>query len=128
MSLRQGAARAGATMALLIGVSAWAAAPTVPGSPLPVSGITASPIRLEVEPAPERIAQAPQTPTPVPAPQPQAPATAQEAPAAPPVSEDEQQALGHIDQHCRSPDCLAAAPTRAARCSLRRFTCLRQSA
>jgi len=31
--------------------------------------------------------------TPVPAPQPQAPATAQEAPAAPPVSEDEQQAL-----------------------------------
>jgi hypothetical protein len=82
-------------MALLIGVSAWAAAPTVPGSPLPaplpVSGITAAPIRLEVEPAPERIAQAPQTP--VPAPQPQAPATAQEAPAAPPVSEDEQQAL-----------------------------------
>ena len=99
MSLRQDAARAGATMAMLIGVSACAAAaPTVPGSPLPaqsqVSGITAPPIRLEVEPAPERIAQAPaQTPTPVPAPQPQAPATAQEAPAAPPVNEDEQQAL-----------------------------------
>ena len=97
MSLRQDAARAGATMALLIGVGAWAAAPTVPGSPLPVhspvSGITAAPIRLEVDPAPERIAQAPQTPTPGPTPQPQAPATAQEAPAAPPVSEDEQQAL-----------------------------------
>ena len=98
MSLRQDAVRAGATMALLIGVSASAAAPTVPGSPLPaqsqVSGITAPPIRLEVEPAPERIAQAPaQMPTPVPAPQPQVPATAQEAPAAPPVNEDEQQAL-----------------------------------
>jgi hypothetical protein len=99
VSLRQDAARAGATMALLIGVTVCAAAaPTVPGSPLPaqsqVSGITAPPIRLEVEPAAERIAQAPaQTPTPVPAPQPQVPATAQEAPAAPPVNEDEQQAL-----------------------------------
>lgn len=98
MSLRQDAARAGATMALLIGVTAWAAAPTVPGSPLTaqsqVSGITAPPIRLEVEPAPEQVAQAPaQTPMPVPTPQPQVPATAQEAPAAPPISEDEQQAL-----------------------------------
>ena len=96
MSLRQDAARAGATMALLIGVSAWAAAPTVPGSPLPAqpqgSGITAPAIRLEVEPAPERIAQAPaQTPTPVPAPQPQAPVTAVAgAPGAPPAHEDEQ--------------------------------------
>jgi hypothetical protein len=85
-------------MALLIGVTAWAAAPTVPGSPLTaqsqVSGITAPPIRLEVEPAPEQVAQAPaQTPMPVPTPQPQVPATAQEAPAAPPISEDEQQAL-----------------------------------
>jgi hypothetical protein len=98
VSLRQDAVRAGATMALLIGVSAWAATPTVPGPPLPaqsqVSGITAPPVRLEIEPAPERVAQAPaQTPTPVPTPQPQAPATAQEAPAAPPVNEDEQQAL-----------------------------------
>ena len=100
MSLRQDAARAGAAMAMLIGVSAYAAAaPTVPGLPLPaqsqVSGITAPPIRVEVEPAPERIAQAPaQTPTPVPAPQPQAPVTAvPEAPAAPPANEDEQQTL-----------------------------------
>jgi hypothetical protein len=100
VSLRQDAARAGAAMAMLIGVSACAAAaPMAPSSPQPaqsqVSGITAPPMRVEVEPALEPIAQAPgQTPTPAPAPQPQAPVTTgQEPPAAPPVNEDEQQAL-----------------------------------
>jgi hypothetical protein len=100
VSLRQDAARAGAAMALLIGVSTCAAAaPTVPGSPLPaqsqVSGITVPTIRDEVEPAPAQIAQAPgQTPTPVPAPQPQGPVTGvAETPAAPPANEDEQQTL-----------------------------------
>jgi hypothetical protein len=91
VSLRQDAACAGAAMAMLIGVSACAAAaPTVPGSPLPaqsqVSGITAPLIRVEVDPAPERIAQAPaQTPTPGTA--------APEAPGASPANEDEQQTL-----------------------------------
>jgi hypothetical protein len=85
-------------MALLIGVTVCARRrrrwPFALPAQSQVSGITARPIRLEVEPAAERIAQAPpQTPTPVPAPQPQVPATAQEAPAAPPVNEDEQQAL-----------------------------------
>jgi hypothetical protein len=87
-------------MAMLIGVSACAvAAATVPGLPLQtqsqVSGMTALPIRVELELAPERIAQAPaQTPTPVPVPQPQAPVTAvPEAPAAPPANEEEQQTL-----------------------------------
>jgi hypothetical protein len=99
VSVRQDAARAGAAMAMLIGVSAYAAAPMAPSSPQPaqwqVSGITAPPMRVEVEPALDRIAQAPgQTPTPAPAPQPQAPVTTgQEPPAAPPVNEDEQQAL-----------------------------------
>jgi len=100
VSLRLDAARAGATMVLLIGVTVCAAAAaTLPGLPLPaqaqVSGVTAPSIRVEVEPAAEQIAQAPaQTPTPVPAPQPQAPVTgAPEAPAAPPANEEEQQTL-----------------------------------
>jgi hypothetical protein len=97
VSLRQDAARAGAAMAMLIGVIASAApAPVAPGFPPPAqsapSGITAPPIRAEVEPAPERIAQ---TPAPqAPAPQAPAPVTSvPEAPATPPVNEDEQQAL-----------------------------------
>ena len=94
MSLRQDAARAGAAMAMLIGMSACAAAAlAAPSSSHPaqsqVSRIGASPIRADIEPVPEQIAQAPaQTPAPAPA-----TATPQEVPTAPPVNEDEQQAL-----------------------------------
>jgi len=98
VSLRQGAARAGAAVAMLIGISAWAAAPTAPDSPpLPAQGsnIPAPPIRVEAALEREWIAQAP-TQTPAPQPPATAPApagAAQEPPAAPPVNEDEQQTL-----------------------------------
>ena len=92
MSLRQDAARAGAAVAMLIGIGAWAAPP--PGSPLLAaegSTIAARPIQE----AGEWIAQAP---TQAPAPQPPATspapaAAAQEPPAAPPINEDEQQTM-----------------------------------
>ena len=90
MSLRQDAARAGAAVAMLIGIGAWAAPP--PGSPLLAaegSTISARPIQK----AGERIAQAPtQTPQP-PATSPAPAAVAQEPPAAPPINEDEQQTM-----------------------------------
>jgi hypothetical protein len=92
VSLRQDAVRAGAAMAMLIGIGVCAA-PAPDSSPVRAQGfnISAPPIRVEVEPAPERIAQAPaQTP----APQPQSPVTAvPEAPGAPPANEDEQQTM-----------------------------------
>jgi hypothetical protein len=96
VSLRQDAARAGAAVAMLIGISAWGAAPAAPDSPpLPAqrASISAPTIRVEGEPEREWIAQAPtQTPAPqLPATGPAA--TAQEPPAAPPVNEDEQQTL-----------------------------------
>lgn len=95
MSLRQ-AARAGAAMAMLIGINAWAA-PAAPDSPPPGralgSNISALPIRLEAEPELEWIAQAPTQTAQPPATAPAPAATAQEAPAAPPVNEDEQQTL-----------------------------------
>jgi len=93
VSLRQDAARAGAAVAMLIGIGAWAAPPP-PGSPLLAaqgSTISARPIQE----AGEWIAQAP---TQAPAPQPPATspapaAAAQEPPAAPPINEDEQQTM-----------------------------------
>lgn len=97
MSLRQGAARAGAAMAMLIGINACAAAASAaPDSPpsLRAQGFStaAPPIRVDAGPAPDWIAQAPaQTPAPQPPATAPAPAaTAQEAPA---VNEDEQQTL-----------------------------------
>ena len=93
MSLRKDAARASAAVAIMIGISAWGAA--APDSPPPLrvqsSRISAPPIRVEAEPEQEWIAQAPapQPPATTPAPS----TTAQEAPAAPPVNEDEQQTL-----------------------------------
>ena len=91
MSLRQDAARAGAAVAMLIGMGTWAAPPP-PGSPLLAaqgSTISARPIQK----AGERIAQAPtQTPQP-PATSPAPAAAAQEPPAAPPINEDEQQTM-----------------------------------
>lgn len=97
MSLRQDAVRAGAAMAMLIGISVCAA-PTAPdSSPVRARGfnISAPPIRVEAEPAPDWIAQAPaQTPAPQPPATTPAPAAnAQETPAAPPVNEDEQQTM-----------------------------------
>jgi hypothetical protein len=97
VSLRQDAARAGAAVAMLIGILAWAAPPTAPGSaPLAAedSNIPARPIRA-AELEREWIAQAP---TQAPAPQPPATspapaAAAQEPPAAPPINEDEQQTM-----------------------------------
>jgi len=90
VSLRQDAARAGAAVAMLIGIGTWAAPP--PGSPLLAaegSTISARPIQK----AGERIAQAPtQTPQP-PATSPAPAAAAQEPPAAPPINEDEQQTM-----------------------------------
>jgi len=90
VSLRQDAARAGAAVAMLIGIGVWAAPP--PGSPLlaaEASTISARPIQK----AGERIAQAPtQTPQP-PATSPAPAAAAQEPPAAPPINEDEQQTM-----------------------------------
>jgi len=93
VSLRQDAARAGAAVAMLIGMGTWAAPPP-PGSPLLAaqgSTISARPIQE----AGEWIAQAP---TQAPAPQPPATspapaAAAQEPPAAPPINEDEQQTM-----------------------------------
>lgn len=97
MSLRQDAVRAGAAMAMLIGISVCAA-PTAPdSSPVRARGfnISAPPIRVEAEPAPDWIAQAPaQTPAPQPPATTPAPAAnAQETPGAPPVNEDEQQTM-----------------------------------
>ena len=97
MSLRQDAVRAGAALAMLIGISVCAA-PTAPdSSPVRARGfnISAPPIRVEAEPAPDWIAQAPaQTPAPQPPATTPAPAAnAQETPAAPPVNEDEQQTM-----------------------------------
>jgi len=94
VSLRQDAARAGAAVAMLIGISAWAAAPTASGSPTLAaqgSNIPARPIRA----AGEWIAQSPtQTPAPQPPVTSPAPAAAaQEPPAGPPINEDEQQTL-----------------------------------
>lgn len=90
MSLRQDAARAGAAVAMLIGIGVWAAPP--PGSPLLAaqgSTISARPIQE----AGQWIAQAPtQTPQP-PATSPAPAAAAQEPPAAPPINEDEQQTM-----------------------------------
>ena len=94
MSLRQDAARAGAAVAMLIGIGAWAAPP--PGSPLLAaqgSTISARPIQ-EAELERQWIAQAPtQTPAPQPPATSPAPAAAQEPPAAPPINEDEQQTM-----------------------------------
>ena len=92
MSLRQDAARAGAAVAMLIGIGTWAAPP--PGSPLLAaqgSTISARPIQE----AGQWIAQAPtQTPAPqLPATSPAPAAVAQEPPAGPPINEDEQQTL-----------------------------------
>ena len=91
MSLRQDAARAGAAVAMLIGMGTWAAPPP-PGSPLLAaqgSTISARPIQE----AGQWIAQAPtQTPQP-PATSPAPAAAAQEPPAAPPINEDEQQTM-----------------------------------
>ena len=93
MSLRQDAARAGAAVAMLIGMGTWAAPP--PGSPLLAaqgSPIAARPIQ-EAELERRWIAQAPtQTPQP-PATSPAPAAAAQEPPAAPPINEDEQQTM-----------------------------------
>lgn len=93
MSLRQDAARAGAAVAMLIGIGTWAAPP--PGSPLLAaqgSTISARPIQ-EAELERQWIAQAPtQTPQP-PATSPAPAAAAQEPPAAPPINEDEQQTM-----------------------------------
>jgi len=93
VSLRQDAARAGAAVAMLIGIGAWAAPP--PGSPLLAaqgSTISARPIQ-EAELERQWIAQAPtQTPQP-PATSPAPAAAAQEPPAAPPINEDEQQTM-----------------------------------
>jgi len=90
VSLRQDAARAGAAVAMLIGMGTWAAPP--PGSPLLAaqgSTISARPIQE----AGQWIAQAPtQTPQP-PATSPAPAAAAQEPPAAPPINEDEQQTM-----------------------------------
>jgi hypothetical protein len=97
VSLRQDAARASAAVAMLIGINAWGT--TAPDSPPPLqvqgSHISAPPIRVEAAPEREWTAQAPtQAPTPQPPATAPAPATAaQEAPAAPPVNEDEQQTL-----------------------------------
>ena len=95
MSLRQDAARAGAAVAMLIGIGTWAAPP--PGSPLLAaegSTIAARPIQ-EAELERRWIAQAPtQTPAPQPpATSPAPAAAAQEPPAAPPINEDEQQTM-----------------------------------
>lgn len=94
MSLRQDAARAGAAVAMLIGMGTWAAPPP-PGSPLLAaqgSTISARPIQ-EAELERQWIAQAPtQTPQP-PATSPAPAAAAQEPPAAPPINEDEQQTM-----------------------------------
>jgi len=91
VSLRQDAARAGAAVAMLIGMGTWAAPPP-PGSPLLAaqgSTISARPIQE----AGQWIAQAPtQTPQP-PATSPAPAAAAQEPPAAPPINEDEQQTM-----------------------------------
>ena len=93
MSLRQDAGRAGAAVAMLIGIGAWAAPP--PGSPLLAaqgSPIAARPIQ-EAELERRWIAQAP-TPAPQPpATSPAPAAAAQEPPAAPPINEDEQQTM-----------------------------------
>jgi len=94
VSLRQDAARAGAAVAMLIGMGTWAAPPP-PGSPLLAaqgSTISARPIQ-EAELERQWIAQAPtQTPQP-PATSPAPAAAAQEPPAAPPINEDEQQTM-----------------------------------
>jgi len=94
VSLRQDAARAGAAVAMLIGMGTWAAPPP-PGSPLLAaqgSTISARPIQ-EAELERHWIAQAPtQTPQP-PATSPAPAAAAQEPPAAPPINEDEQQTM-----------------------------------
>lgn len=97
MSLRQDAVRAGAAMAMLIGISACAAAASTAAASSPVqahgSDIVPPPIRVDALPEPAWTAQAP---TQTPAPQPPATvpaANAQETPAAPPVNEDEQQTM-----------------------------------
>ena len=99
MSVRRGAARAGATVAILIGLCACtapaAAAMVLPGrSPTP--GTVAPLARAGPESMPALFAQAPAQ-TPAPTPQPSVPAQAPgpvgQEPAAPPVNEDEQQTL-----------------------------------
>jgi hypothetical protein len=95
VSLRQDAVRAGAAMAMLIGIGVCAAA-APDSSPVRAQGfnISAPPIRVEAEPAPDWIALAPaQTPAPQPPATPAPAANAQETPAAPPVNEDEQQTM-----------------------------------
>ncbi len=100
MSVRRGVARAGATAAMLIGLCACtapaAAAALQPGLSQMPSGV-APPPRAESESMPAFFAQAQaQAQAPTPTPQPSVPAQApgpvgQEAPAAPPANEDEQQ-------------------------------------
>jgi hypothetical protein len=103
VSVRVDAARAGAAMAMLIGLGACATpAATAPASLQPAQSQTSSvavpATHAEAEPVPERTVPPPaQTPAPTPPPAAAAPAPiiiVQEAPAAaPPVNEDEQQAL-----------------------------------
>lgn len=98
MSVRRGATRAGATVAMLIGLcacTASAAAAVLQPALSQMPGAVAPPTRAESESMPARLAQAPAQ---APAPQPSVPVQApgpvgQEAPAAPPVNEDEQQTL-----------------------------------
>ena len=106
MSLRVDVTRAGAAMAMLIGLAAYAATPAAPDllqppPQSPPSGIaTTQAARVEPAPEPERATIAQAAPPPTAAPQSPEPAPAlapiiivQEAPAPPPVNEDEQQAL-----------------------------------
>ena len=98
MSVRLGAAYASATVAMLIGVCACttlAAAAVLQPRLSPMPGGVAPPMRVESALMPALVAQAQ---APAPTPQPSVPVqtpgpAGQEAPAAPPVNEDEQQTL-----------------------------------